>query len=472
MNYIYIIFSIVILSIVSLVVYFMLKKKKKSTCTKNCKGKATCADDGCGGLCNEKCNDEYHKCKDGKCIICTPDCKGKNPCSDDGCGGVCNEKCNDEYHKCKDGKCVCTPDCTGKATCTDDGCGGVCNENCKKGNQFCEKGQCGCNSTCTIGKCEDDGCGGICSSNCLDSYHSCSDNVCVCTPDCSSKGKECGNDGCGGSCGVCKEGSSCSSLGKCVKNECPKDANCISGKCCDKNNNCCIGNCTGKCGGESDGCCGTCNDICPPCHGCNADSPCSKACSGQCGKCPTGYYNTFCTPQGTCKGTCPYILGPDPPLITPKSIDDFNSGYLSCELKGKKFYLNLHIDSSYKVPIASPTKGVTWNYNSNKNTIFQNSSLYLTTKNECEKSECFDALFSTSDNTSEDVKFVITTDSQSLPGKNLLIFSVEAKAYLILDERDILTSPCYQGGNDNIGYFLSYTTDLTGQFSATRWSLE
>jgi len=95
-----------------------------------------------------------------------------------------------------------------------------------------------------------------------------------CIPDC--EGKCCGSDGCGGKCGdYCSDGYVCNT-GTCECEsdvECHSNADCPEGFWCDRTVfECveieCIPNCSGKCCG-SDGCDGTCPDVCPAGYMCD-----------------------------------------------------------------------------------------------------------------------------------------------------------------------------------------------------------
>jgi hypothetical protein len=135
----------------------------------------------------------------------------------------------------------------------------------------------------------------------------------VCVPDCT--GKTCGSDGCGGTCGTCTPPNTC------VGGTCECTADC-SGKCGGEDDGCggvcpnidckigvavcvagecvpCTADCSGKCGGEDDGCGGVCPNVCKiGVAVCVAGEcvPCTADCSGKCGG-----------EDDSCGGVCPNI---------------------------------------------------------------------------------------------------------------------------------------------------------------------
>ena len=72
--------------------------------------------------------------KTGQCVSCTPDCHGKPSCADDGCGGVCGETC-DPGQFCDQNLGCLTCSCEG-STCGTDGCGNSCG-NCDPNAEIC-----------------------------------------------------------------------------------------------------------------------------------------------------------------------------------------------------------------------------------------------------------------------------------------------------------------------------------------------
>ncbi len=254
-----------------------------------CQTAGDCADEVC----------QTKACQNGQCAY-TPVVNGSDPtgqCSTHCCEGGC---CNPGATECNSLGLCCAPNCAGR-NCGDDGCGGSC------------------------GACPD---GGVCddiSGVCLCTRQSCPEGCCtngpgnpgICQPGTTSQ--NCGSGG--GACRQCTAQEQCEDgvcqpavcVGNCAQdNDCPDLRNCVCNR---AQGTCCSRNCTGKvCG--SDGCGGTCENLCPPNTVCGPDgttclctaASCPNGCCsnglGNPGECVEGDTNELCGRPGESCQTC------------------------------------------------------------------------------------------------------------------------------------------------------------------------
>jgi hypothetical protein len=220
-------------------------------------------------------------CQNGQCAY-TPVVDGSDPtgqcrthCCESGC-------CNPGATSCNALGLCCVPNCAGR-NCGDDGCGGSC------------------------GACP---AGGVCddiSGVCLCTRQSCPNGCCtngpgnpgICQP--GTTNQSCGSGG--GACRQCTAQEQCEDgvcepavcIGSCTQDsDCPDLRNCVCNR---AEGTCCARNCTGKvCG--SDGCGGTCENLCPPNTVCGPDGT-TCLCTAE--SCPNGCCSNGLGNPGTCE---------------------------------------------------------------------------------------------------------------------------------------------------------------------------
>lgn len=131
----------------------------KCECTKQCNKE--CGEDGCGGMCPNRCGSLM--CVNDACVECRTGSDCSKLTSADRCTvGVCNNGTCGTMNAgatsctvagtgargtCSRGQCICTSSCSGKCGGDSDGCGGSCPNPCSSGQQ-CSAGRCTDPSVC------------------------------------------------------------------------------------------------------------------------------------------------------------------------------------------------------------------------------------------------------------------------------------------------------------------------------------
>jgi hypothetical protein len=286
------------------------------TCPTGCCQGGECEDGDSGQACGTggapcvKCG-AGSRCQNQHCT-CEPDCDNRD-CGPDGCGGSCGTCATGQVCDADDGECLCTARSCPTGCCT---IGSGKPGECRPGNTLAACGTSGeecetCDAddeVCRGGRCVE--CADLCPNGCCAADGSCQPGDTI--QACGAGGKAClqctSQEQCAN--GECVP-STCA--GRCTRdNDCPDLRNCV----CDRaQGTCCARKCDGKvCG--SDGCGGTCENLCPPntvCNGdgtaclCNAQSCRNGCCSnglGNPGTCEAGNTNPACGRPGQSCQTC------------------------------------------------------------------------------------------------------------------------------------------------------------------------
>jgi hypothetical protein len=285
------------------------------------------------GMCTAAtCVPEAFSCDNNTLKVCNADGTGFDEARSMPCGsGTCDAKGMD-CNMCEPGMEMCMGDSV--AVCDETGqtfqetpCGSgmrcVGAGNCV---ECSESGDCeDLTEGCKVGMCSRNACAAVNAPNSTQCTASggrpgrCSSGSCMCEPQC--QGKRCGDNGCDGNCGTCSGGTKCSPDFECV--ECTASSDCtstnpcsrgtcsggncrfdeLSGTRCEgtgtcRSGSCCQPDCRRKCGGDDDGCGGTCRNPCSTGQTCD---------EGACSSPPTQTVQA-CTTSDTCPGGG---IGPD-----------------------------------------------------------------------------------------------------------------------------------------------------------------
>lgn len=282
----------------------------------------------------------------------------------------------------------------------------------------------------------------------------CQNGTCICQPNC--QGKMCGNDGCNGSCGSCPSNETCQN-GQCISGE--------SGYTCTTNG--CTQGCSENYGyDEYD----EENYDAPTCY--TSEQSCQMSCTQA--PCSSMYPNGMCNDGKVCVGgicsvspppNCPF---PSSNLLAPQGISfgKYNIKYNGVNLVG------LETAAMWN---AFPTD-TTWNYQDY--TLIMEAvgttvpSCQLQARDECYNTNCGNPQGGVqAAETPSGVLYCLQNIQETSPQNFILgkdfIYSIDARAYLVPDNRPGTSIPCLQGTSPN----LVMTTYSIDEKSAHVWTI-